>query len=141
MGELFTDSAPPILVETGTGLLIDGRPVPSGVRVRVPADIADFLVAQKWARKTEKGHATPRGVLEWQPVRQIPGVGVGLDEWPTYMRPSWMRAEARVKPNGRIPQAVPTYCTKCERVDYQPEHKGAERTARGVQRIVCKRCV
>lgn len=139
LGELFTDSAPPKHVEIGTGLLIDGKPVPSGVRVRVPADVAEHLIAQQWARGVDRGHQTPRGVLEWPPVRNIPGVGIGLDEWPTHMRPSWMRADGRVKRAEGLPHAVATYCTRCERVDYQREHAGADR-ARGVQRIVCKRC-
>lgn len=140
MGELFTDSAPPSYVEIGTGILIDGKPVPSGVRVRVPADIAKHLIAQQWAREVDRGHRTSRGVLEWQPVRTIPGVGIGLDEWPSHMRPRWMCAEARVKRAEGLPHLVPCQCTKCDRVSYGRDSGSAERTARGVRRTVCKRC-
>lgn len=138
LGELFSSagSAPPKHVEIGTGLLIDGNPVPSGVRVRVPADMAEHLIAQRWAREVDRGHQTPRGVLTWHPVRSMPGVGVRLDEWPSHMRPAWMRTEARVRCAEGLPHLVPTYCTACERVNYGRVQNGAEQTARGVQRIV-----
>lgn len=140
LGELFTDSTRPKYVEVGAGLLIDGKPVPSGVRVRVPADVAAYLIAQRWAREVDRGHRTPRGVLEWHPVGGIPGVGVNLDEWPSHMRPLWMRAEGRVKRSAGLPHTVPTYCARCERVAYQRQRDDAE-SARGVQRVVCNRCI
>lgn len=143
LGKLFgsAESAPPKHVEIGTGLLIDGKPVPSGVRVRVPADMADYLIAQRWAREVDRGHRTPRGVLKWHPVRAMPGVGVGLEEWPSHMRPAWMRTDSRVRLAEGLPHLIPTYCTACERVNYGRQREGAERTSRGVQQIVCKDCI
>lgn len=136
-GELFTDSTPRSYVEIGAGLLIDGKPAPSGVRVRLPADLVEYIIAQQWGIHAEGPHLgfllnqkdaeKGRGVsIELRAPKAPPGVSLGLSEWSTHMRPLWLRAEGRVR-RAELPAVFPCVCSRCGRTGYV--RAGTRRTA------------
>lgn len=123
-GELFTDSAPRKYVEIGTGLLIDGKSVPSGVRVRLAQDVADHIVAERWGQRADGPHkgfergTEGRGVvIKWPTPKAPPRANRPLSEWPTCMRPDWALPEYRVK-RMDSPHMFPVVCSRCARPGY-----------------------
>lgn len=145
MAELFSVRAPHRYVQVGTGLLIDGKPVPSGVRVHVPDDIAQYIERQRWGHIVERPHLMvgrkgSRGHV-FDSFRYIPGAGVSVAEWPNHMRPTWMRPDGRVKRAEGLRAVVPVVCETCGAHGYARKRIGARRAPRGdAYEIVCARC-
>ncbi|KAF4410911.1 hypothetical protein [Streptomyces lycii] len=112
-----------VFVQLDAGVLIEGAPAPAGVRVQCPDDIAEYLIAQQWAHSVKGPHIIDRGTrqpLIWRAVRSIPGASVPLDEWPSWMRPAWMRASGRVKQweDGKNIRVAPAACPGCKKIQY-----------------------
>ncbi|GAA3502309.1 hypothetical protein GCM10019016_094170 [Streptomyces prasinosporus] len=118
---IVVPGTPSVFVQLVAGVLIEGAPAPAGSRIECPPDIADHIVSQQWGQRVQGPHIIDRGIrqqLVFRKVRALPGSSVPLDEWPSWMRPAWMRADGRVKRWDSDIRVAPAVCPDCSKVRY-----------------------
>lgn len=103
-----------MFLELSAGLVLDGARVGAGMRVRVPADVGGWVLAQGWASKAPGPHRIPGGrSLLAARSRDLPGVDESPGDWPIWMRPAWVRPDGRAVPSGDDRRWLPVACPSC----------------------------
>lgn len=134
-----------MFVELLSGVRIDGAPLGAGMCVECPADIGGYLTEKGWGRKRAAAHKLSDGrpVIAYK-VRKVPGTSEELSEWPSWMRPAWMRPDGRAVPSGDDRQWVPARCRSCQRFGYRLKDRlpqSARRDERADSWVIeCERC-
>lgn len=134
-----------MFVELLSGVRIDRVPLGVGMCIQCPDDIGGYLTAKGWARKRVGAHKLSDGrTLIAFKVREIPGTAEDLSDWPSWMRPAWMRPDGRAVPSGDDRPRVPVRCRTCKRIGYRLKETLPADTRRDERAdcwvIECKRC-
>ncbi|RSS98857.1 hypothetical protein EF910_37705 [Streptomyces sp. WAC07149] len=106
-------------VELTRGVLVNRMRAGTGMRLRCPSDVGDYLTGIGWARVVPAAHRLNDGrQLVARQIREIPGASDELSEWPSWMRPAWVRPDGRAVLSGDDRPWLPTRCRSCPRFGY-----------------------
>ncbi len=113
-----------MFVELLTGVRLDRVPLGVGMRIQCPFDVGGHLTEKGWGRKVGAGHrmGDGRALIAFK-AREIPGTAEDFSEWPSWMRPAWVRPDGRATLSEDNRQWVPVSCPRCPRYAYGPKDR------------------